>query len=169
MNWEALGALSELLGAAAVVLTLLYLSRQIAHQNRALETTTRDSVFRQLQEYNFVVMGDERLGGLFQRGVAEVDPEGFSENDRARFIHAIFGFFKIYENIYFHRLEGSISEEAWSQNRQILFLYAGQPGGRAYWERRRGAFDPRFQGMLDAALDVGASSLWPHDVSESQA
>ena len=76
MNWEALGALSELLGAAAVVLTLLYLSRQIAHQNRALETTTRDSVFRQLQEYNFVVMGDERLGGLFQRGVAEVDPEG---------------------------------------------------------------------------------------------
>ena len=44
MNWEALGALSELLGAAAVVLTLLYLSRQIAHQNRALETTTAPGI-----------------------------------------------------------------------------------------------------------------------------
>jgi hypothetical protein len=169
MNWEALGALSELLGAAAVVLTLLYLSRQIAHQNRALETTMRDSVFRQLQDYNFVVMGDERLGGLFQRGVAEVNPEGFSEDDRARFIHAMFGFFKIYENIYFHRLEGSISEEAWRQNRLILFLYAEQPGGRAYWERRRGAFDPRFQRMLDTALGARESSLRPHDLAAPEA
>lgn len=166
MNWEALGALSELLGAAAVVLTLLYLSRQIAHQNRALETTTRDSVFRQLQEYNFVVMGDDRLGGLFQRGVSEVDPKSFSEDDRARFVHAMFGFFKIYENIYFHRLERSISEEAWRQNRQILFLYAGQPGGRAYWERRRDAFDPRFQKMLDTALNMGESNLYPHDLTK---
>lgn len=169
MNWEALGALSELLGAAAVVLTLLYLSRQIAHQNRALETTMRDSVFRQLQDYNFVVMGDERLGGLFQRGVAEVNPEGFSEDDRARFIHAMFGFFKIYENIYFHRLEGSISEEAWRQNRLILFLYAERPGGRAYWERRRGAFDPRFQRMLDTALGARESSLRPHDLAAPEA
>ena len=37
MNWEALGAVGELLGAAAVVLTLLYLARQIADQSRALE------------------------------------------------------------------------------------------------------------------------------------
>ena len=165
MNWDAIGALSELLGAAAVVLTLLYLSRQIAHQNQALKTTTRDSVFRQLQEYNNVVMGDDRLGGLFQRGMAEADPVGFTSDDRARMVHAMFGFFKIYENIYFHRLEGSISEEAWQQNRQILFLYASQPGGRAYWEKRRPAFEPRFQMMLDAALDNDAAVLGMHRIA----
>ena len=37
MNWEALGAISELLGAIGVVVTLLYLSRQINRNSKQLE------------------------------------------------------------------------------------------------------------------------------------
>lgn len=164
VNWDAVGAIGELVGATAVVVTLLYLARQITNQSRALETTTRDSVFRQLQDYNNVVMGDPRLGGLFQRAMAELEPVGFSADDHARLVHALFGFFKIYENIYVHFLGGSISEEAWSSNREVLFLYASQPGGRAYWEKRRGAFDSRFQRMLDKALLEGEGALLPHEM-----
>ena len=164
MNWDALGAIGEIVGAAAVVVTLLYLARQITHQSRALETTTRDSVFRQLQDYNNVAMADARLGGLFQRGMAEVEPAGFTADDRARLVHAMFGFFKIYENMYVHFLDGSISEAAWRTNREILFLYVSQPGGRAYWDKRRGAFDERFRDMLDEALGRAAATLLPHEL-----
>ena len=34
MSWEAIGAIGEIVGAAAVVLSLVYLGRQIEHQNR---------------------------------------------------------------------------------------------------------------------------------------
>jgi hypothetical protein len=37
MNWEALGALAEIVGAAAVVITLLYLAIQARHSNRQTE------------------------------------------------------------------------------------------------------------------------------------
>ena len=37
MNWEALGAIAELLGAIGVILTLLYLSRQIDNNSKQLE------------------------------------------------------------------------------------------------------------------------------------
>ena len=37
MNWEALGAVAELLGAIGVIVTLIYLSRQISHNSKQLE------------------------------------------------------------------------------------------------------------------------------------
>ena len=37
MNWEALGAIAELLGAIGVIATLLYLSRQIENNSKQLE------------------------------------------------------------------------------------------------------------------------------------
>ena len=35
MNWDALGAIAELLGAIAVLATLLYLARQIRESSKA--------------------------------------------------------------------------------------------------------------------------------------
>lgn len=46
MNWDAIGALGELLGAGAVILTLVYLARQIAQTNRI----GRASALREIQE-----------------------------------------------------------------------------------------------------------------------
>jgi len=37
MNWDALGAIGEIIGAAAVLVTLFYLAAQIKMQNRELE------------------------------------------------------------------------------------------------------------------------------------
>ncbi|MFT6092907.1 MAG: hypothetical protein ACJA2Q_000796 [Pseudohongiellaceae bacterium] len=37
MNWEALGALAEIVRAAAVVIMLLYLAIQVRHSNRQTE------------------------------------------------------------------------------------------------------------------------------------
>jgi hypothetical protein len=171
VNWEALGAVAELLGAAAVVLTLLYLARQMAAQRRALETTIRDSAFRQLQDFNNAAMCDPTLGNLFQQGMASSDWSALSEDDRGRLVHAFFGFFKCYENMFLHRLEGTISEEAWMHNRSVLLLYASGEGGRNYWQKRRFIFDPRFIAMLEAAeapaMEMGARIAMPTASSPS--
>ena len=37
MNWDALGAMGEIVGALAVLATLYYLAAQIKMQNRELE------------------------------------------------------------------------------------------------------------------------------------
>lgn len=37
MNWEAIGAIGELIGALAVVLTLVYLAVQVRHSKQLLE------------------------------------------------------------------------------------------------------------------------------------
>ncbi len=39
VNWEAIGAVGEIAGAMAVVITLLYLARQVQHARREQQIT----------------------------------------------------------------------------------------------------------------------------------
>ena len=41
MNWEAIGAIGEIVGALAVVLTLGYLANQVRHAKEAAADTNR--------------------------------------------------------------------------------------------------------------------------------
>ena len=149
MNWEAIGAIGEVLGAVAVVATLLYVARQLDEQSRALTTTVRDSAFQQLQEWNYQVMADPLLSHLFQRGAASDDWSGFSPEERSRLIHVLYSFFKTFENIFVHTAEGSAPPEVWERNCQVFFAYAAQPGCRRYWNDRRAALDERFVSVLE--------------------
>ena len=40
MNWEAIGAIGEIIGAAGVIITLLYLASQLRQNTRALGVTS---------------------------------------------------------------------------------------------------------------------------------
>jgi hypothetical protein len=148
MSWEAIGAIGEVLGAVAVVATLLYVSRQLQEQNRALTTSVRDSAFHQLAEWNYQVMADPLLSHLFQRGAATDDWDEFSPEERSRLIHVFYSFFKVFENIYLHTEEGSAQHAVWQQNCQVFFAYASKPGCRRYWTQREASLDPRFVKVL---------------------
>jgi len=150
MSWDAIGAIGEVGGAIAVVATLVYLSRQMRDQSNALRTNIRDSAFHQLQEWNYQVMADPSLAGAFQRGAREADWSQFEEDERWRLLHVMYSFFKLFENIYLHSLEGSVSPEVWERNQAIFVAYATEPGCQLYFDRRRPTFDPRFQEFVDA-------------------
>lgn len=149
MNWEAVGAIAELMGAVAVVATLLYVARQLEEQSRALSTTVRDSAFHQLQEWNYQIIADPLLANLFQNGAVSEDWSELSRADQARLIHVFYSFFKVFENIYVHAAEGSVAEDVWEQNCQVFFAYASQAGCRRYWQQRKATFDPRFLAVLE--------------------
>ena len=147
MNWDAFGAIGEVIGAAAVVISLIYVSIQVRSGTRALQTTPRDSGFKSVQEWNLAVMADPKLGWIFQSGSG--DFEGLGEDERARYLHLMFSFFKVFENIYLHSLDGVVPPEIWEPNRTMLTVYAASPGGRKYWEERKAAYDPRFNEVME--------------------
>lgn len=148
MNWDAIGAMGEVLGAVAVVATLLYVSRQLREQARALTTGVRDSAFQQLATWNYQVMADPHLSHLFQRGAATDDWGEFSPEEQSRLIHVFYSFFKVFENVYLHTAEGSADHRVWEQNCRVFFAYASKPGCIRYWTQREATLDPRFVEVL---------------------
>jgi len=146
LDWNAIGALAELIGALAVIASLVYLASQVREGSRALQTTMRDSAFHSLAEWNYAVMADTDLCWVFQEGCRNFDV--LDEKQKARFLHAAYSFFKIFENLYLHTLDGSIEPETWEHNRLILQVYGSQPGAQSYIEQRLPIFDPRFRQFL---------------------
>jgi hypothetical protein len=158
MNWNAIGAMGEVLGAVAVVATLLYVSRQLREQSRALTTSVRDSAFQQLATWNYQLMAEPELSHLFQRGAATDDWDEFTPEEQSRLIHVFYSFFKVFENIYLHTAEGSAAQAVWEQNCRVFFSYATKPGCRRYWRQREGTLDPRFVEVLRSMDPAGVKT-----------
>ena len=152
MSWEAISALANVIGAVAVVLSLIYLGRQVQSGTRELRSNTRDSAFHSLMEWNYYVMSDPEMGWIFQSGCRDFG--SLPEKERARLVHVMYSFFKMFENIYLHYLDGSVEESVWTHNKPMLLAYATLPGARYYLENRKKIFDPRFwQFLADSRPD----------------
>ena len=83
MNWEALGAVAELLGAIAVFATLFYLAKQIKHtfesQDRANEIALASSVAESNQLFLNTweqLTSNAELADIYHRAIAgeRLDP-----------------------------------------------------------------------------------------------
>jgi hypothetical protein len=73
MNWEALGAIGEIVGAVAVVLTLGYLAVQIRQNTRTLRTSSHQASLDGFRELNRVLNELPELALIYRRGRNEPD------------------------------------------------------------------------------------------------
>jgi hypothetical protein len=83
LNWEAIGAIGEVLGAIAVVATLLYLAVQIRQNAQSVRNAASLSVNEGLAEINRRLSNDPEFAELWLRGLK--DYRGLTEVERARF------------------------------------------------------------------------------------
>lgn len=72
MNWEAIGAISEGIGAAAVVITLVYLATQIRHGHIAQNAATAESVNQGFNAINGLISADPSLARIMLKANADL-------------------------------------------------------------------------------------------------
>ena len=83
MNWDAIGAVGEILGAMAVFLSLVYLASQIRAQNREYRISSVHEIteaFRQSLEQLTV----PEMAQIYVKGVTNIDE--LSDWERMSFI-----------------------------------------------------------------------------------
>lgn len=106
MNWDAIGAAAELLGAIGVIASLVYLAGQIRDSREQTSQNTRAvraAAYQQFQEQLRAIMMQAlsvpSLEGVVFRGMA--DPEILNEEEAGRFRWWLIGVFMIYENAHY--------------------------------------------------------------------
>ena len=105
MNWDAIGAVGEIMSALAVVVTLIYLSAQIRHSKAALEENTRTARISVLDQHTRAqstwrgsLSTDESLASIWVAARAGLDDLGDVEFER--FIHHARDFFNVWRSSY---------------------------------------------------------------------
>ena len=86
MNWDAIGAVGELLGAGAVILTLAYLARQIAQTNRIGHASVVRELQQRYSELYELVASDVGVAELAAK-LTDPDYRAHSEVEEQRLQH----------------------------------------------------------------------------------
>ena len=112
MNWNAIGAIADALGALAVVLTLGALWHQMKQNTRALTTSTYESAMGGFNEVIRFLHGEAETSALVRRGFVEPahlnDDEAFRFDFLLRFyVNHIYKLFRLYERGVFPPAEWS--------------------------------------------------------------
>jgi hypothetical protein len=131
MNWSAVGAIAELLGAAAVVVSLLYLAAQVrASTGQARRDAGRDLAAR-VSDISLTVAANPELGALLVRGGA--DPDRLEPGDQARFRGLMNSLFRGLEQQFLLRREGALDDESWAAIERLIKDWIALPGVQVYF------------------------------------
>lgn len=154
MNWDAINAITEVLGTLAVIVTLIYLSRQIRDGNRQAELEGLRFTLNGFNDYMALVVQSKETASLLRRGRDDV-----SSLDKDEYVQ--------FECLHLHILntmEGwcrSVEETARDEEyrrsqienlNEVVSAWFMYPGSRATWNKFRDAF-PLLITTFDAALE----------------
>ena len=123
MNWDALGAVAELLGAIAVFLTLAYLTVQVRQNSKALEQQNKFSAAQIMQartdtvmEFTSVIlMEPENLKVVAAvNDLNSIDLESMQASDLSRLRMVLTMARSMFENNFQQARQGFLSEDFYS-------------------------------------------------------
>lgn len=156
MNWEAIGAIGEILGALAVFVSLLYLALQIRSSRRSDQIVAAAEAASAVDQWIGQIVRDENLYDLYHRGL--VAYESLSREEKGRFGLLILQFLRRVETVWSHRRLGVIDLSYWSSLEVAIVRVIGTVGGRRGFRKHVDTLTPEFSTLIERILERQNSS-----------
>ena len=154
MNWEAIGAVGEIIGALAVVLSLVYLAIQIRIQNIETREASVHLVAEAFRE-STSLFGDPQLAEIFVKSNAGTE---LNEVELVQLHVAMTQSLRFWEEAHRLYLRGRIDTELWEGMMKQFGAGLQLPGFRRVWENRKEFFSYEFQQLVDG-IEPGTKPL----------
>ncbi len=138
MEWQAIGAIGEILGAIAVLATLIYLAAQIKQNTASVVTATYESMMSGITDINLVVAGNPEVASIMVRGA--FDPDSLDLEERFRYSQVM----RCYANQGLKQLRlhegGALGTRDWEILARELAQVFASPGGKRFrsYDRKLG-------------------------------
>ncbi len=146
MNWDAIGAFGELIGAAAVIVSVVYLAIQIRASRVSEKKLAIEASYYSYDNIRSLLIENEDVARIFIDGLE--DPERLTEYELFRFM-AISETMFLNTERYWVQLENTDDSRL---NGALGFLayYKSTPGGQAFWEHpQSNNLDPDFRQLVE--------------------
>lgn len=159
LDWDAVGALGEVVGAVGVILTLGYLAVQIRQNSKNVRSNTRQSVSTVQTDLGVRIAGDPELRRAYRRWVWNTgEPE--NEDEKLLSEMLIRSTLRMFENQFHHRNEGTFAEEVWNGYESTMIRSFASPYFWEWWKNNRDLYGEGFRKFFDElvteAVDRGA-------------
>ena len=152
MNWEAISAIGQVVGALAVVISLIYLAREIRSNARASRAAAMETGSRWLAQ----LVEHPHLRELYYRGIQ--DFESLQGADLLGFSALMTQLFRMFSEAYFQRSEGHLEPRVWREVDANLREFNGYPGVQAWWRSRSHLFSEEFVNYVNEVQQTAKPS-----------
>lgn len=142
--------IAEIIGAFAVVVSLIYVGVQVNDSNRAVRSAALNDANVAVQEWYMQVGSDMQTSRLFYQSL--MSHEVTSREDEFQFIMMFHGVFLAFQNSYLMLQEGTIDSELVEGLTGAILAVKDTPGMRRYWRQRRITLHPRFVAYVDGLI-----------------
>ena len=145
MNWSAIGAIGEIVGATGVIISLVYLATQIRNQNQEAKISSARSVWESFREMTRS-LEDSSTAELYL--AAADNYENLTDIQKTQYIALAQRFMRVWEEAYYLNQQGRLDEHIWDAMDWQYARFLGTDGGRKFWELRKEGFSRDFQDYI---------------------
>ena len=147
MNWEAIGAVGEILGAIAVIGTLIFVGLQIRSNTRSTQVAASHNLTNTFITVVKTIVDDPELSRMWIQ--QSQDASTLSASDVERMLAYNVMVLKAFEDAFHHHEMGQMSDEMWDGWQTFMVVITNYPGMRHYWKQRKHFYSRSFQEFVD--------------------
>ena len=145
MNWEAIGAVGEILGAIAVVVTLVYLAIQVRHSTAQARAGMTKDLFLATRSATLEIAANPILGQI----MAEIRGNEIDLQRQDMFYQS---FFRLYEIVITLYNQGFVDKGIYESYVATIRMFCGTRPFEGYWDRNRQTFQGEFRDFVEAQV-----------------
>ena len=147
MNWDAIGAIAELVGAAGVIATLGYLALQVRQNTISTRTSSYQAVVEAISEWTRALGMEPGVAQMFVTGLSNID--ALSQEERTRFGFILIALFRNFENVFYQHQHGVVDDTIWEGWSFRIRSNFAAPGVQVWWKTARLAYSVPFRKFLE--------------------
>ena len=149
MNWEAISTVSEVIGAIAVVVSLIYLAVQIRQNTHMSKSATRQAIADAIARPPSDFFTDADFTRNFLR---HLEGESLDTDQVLQLQAYCYVTLRTWENVHYQYRSGMLNEDEWKALQHNVKALLQVPIWRDYWERERDIYSSPFRREIDALL-----------------
>jgi len=156
VNWDAIGAIGEVVGAIAVVATLFYLAVQIRQNTRMSRASMTKDLLLASRSAIMDLTSNDKLAEIW----AEVRDD-FESADAARRYTFYQSFFRLYELQFNLSNQGLLDQSIAASYELVIRMFTQTKHFDQYWHIARSQFHKDFAEYVDSQREAAGGTRWP--------
>ena len=144
------GALGELVGGIAIIVSLVYVGIQVKQNTKVLRLNTAHNTTEDLADLYLIPAQNSEIANIFFQGIQDID--ALQGVERLRFYGYLHKFIRTYENAHYQFSSGALESGSFNGITEQFIFVTSLPGGQAYWEERKSWYNENFRSFVDRKL-----------------
>ena len=168
MNWDALGAIGELIGAGAVVLTLIYLSLQMKLSTKQQKIESQRAISEEFNRIMTIYYDIEKAGMIIR---AQNEWTDATAQEQLVFVIWMIQYSNHMQTLYSFWQNDGMDEASYLIQENIFLAFVCTEGGKSWWSEFTNMSNPEYSQRLNeriasenispAEMPWAETKLWP--------